>query len=149
MWYRTTCSVLFVVLATGTISCMPGSGDGADAGGTDTGPPTTCSAVPTCDTGDEAVTECPDGGNCYTRTECGTTLTCLPGAGDAGGGGDTGQSDAGDAGAIKDACGAAPLCDPGDKQVDNCPDGGSCYTNEVCQTTITCLRRGDAGADGG
>lgn len=40
-------------------------------------------------------------------------------------------------------CLAAPTCDSGDRRVESCPDGGSCYTETSCGQTITCLRGGD------
>ena len=106
----------------------------------DTGEPVdVCLALPTCNRGDRKVSECPDGGSCYTTTVCGTTITCLRGAGDAG---DTGEAN--------DVCTAAPVCNRGDQRVDTCPDGSSCYTQTRCQHSITCVDRpADAGIDGG
>jgi hypothetical protein len=81
----------------------------------------TCDAYPECDAGDLEVASCGSGGDCYSRTACGTTITCQrPYAN----------------------CKALPTCDAGDPQVldfDDCKTADSdCYSRTTCGITIWC-----------
>lgn len=136
---RIICWVV-VVAAVGLVGCSDAETEGESDSEADTGPPVTCLAVPTCDGGDEQVEACPDGGSCYSLTECGSTITCVRKGGDAGDPVDTGPPI---------SCDAYPSCDEGDEEVQTCPDGGSCYTRTECDSTITCLSTGADTGDGG
>ena len=80
-----------------------------------------CGAYPSCDDGDAQVISCSSGDDCYTRTVCGTTITCK-------------RPDAN--------CKALPTCDPGDPKVtdlDDCKLASSdCYSRTTCGVTIWC-----------
>lgn len=40
------------------------------------------------------------------------------------------------------SCLAMPVCESGDAQVDECPDGATCYENSMCNSTILCEEGG-------
>jgi hypothetical protein len=63
-----------------------------------------CNAYPSCDDGDEEVSgTCPASASCYTRTLCGSTITCQEGSGGAAGSaGSNGSGSSGTAGAACD-----------------------------------------------
>jgi hypothetical protein len=80
-----------------------------------------CGATPSCDADDLEVVSCGSGADCYTRTLCGTTITCQR---------------------PYENCKALPTCDAGDPRVtdlDDCKLATSdCYTRTICGTTIWC-----------
>jgi hypothetical protein len=86
-----------------------------------------CDAVPTCDKGDATVSMCPASTpvgihlSCYTRSACGSTISCVH---------------------PESACTALPQCTVGDIEVtaiDTCSKPGiSCYPVTECNFTIHC-----------
>jgi hypothetical protein len=86
-----------------------------------------CDAVPTCNKGDVTVSMCPASTpvgvrlSCYTRSVCGTTISCVH---------------------PESACTALPQCNAGDIEVtaiDTCSKPGiDCYPVSECNFTIHC-----------
>jgi hypothetical protein len=80
----------------------------------------TCNGVPSCDPGDYQATSC-DGGECYTRTACGTSILCKKqGVG----------------------CDVAPTCDAGDVTITQtqCNNSFNCYERTSCGATVYCMK---------
>lgn len=131
------CPGLLVLACGGTTgtSNHVGGGTGArqDGGARDSGVMGTggcCAAIPNCRFGDTVVTsltECPDGASCYEVEMCCARVACLERA---------------------VPCGPAPACAPHDRQISACPEPEpqtvtgpySCYTEEACDTVVTCAR---------
>jgi hypothetical protein len=94
-----------------------GSFAGAGAGGF----AGTCSAYPSCQAHEYAVTDpayCEPDGGCREVSLCGTTIWCT----------------------TPTICDGYPSCDEGDFRLSGaCPPDGSCYERTSCGLTITCL----------
>lgn len=82
-----------------------------------------CTALATCDAGDERIASesaCPADASCYSRTLCGQTVWC------------TGSDNA--------QCAAVPVCPPSSIEVKDCPSNAECESVTVCGSTIQCMK---------
>ena len=84
-----------------------------------------CTAMPACNPGDREVPVCPSlkGTTCYTRSACGSTITCQH----------------------TEACTERPACDAGDEEVKDTSTcsvpGAKCYSRTECGFTVWCVDR--------
>ncbi len=86
-------------------------------------PSASCNAMPSCAFGENEVPSCDTAASeCQPVTVCGSTIFCE----------------------TPPPCEAVPTCDEGDEEQPSsvCPDDASCYTVELCTTSILCLDNG-------
>lgn len=139
--------VLIAVVAATGVGCTWTSGNDSDdgTGGAGDASDIRCLATPTCDRGDGEVSSCPDAASCYTETECGETITCLPGAGDAGPVGPP------DSGPTPDGGGASCPSPSSSNPDAGCLDVAVCCfkesTGETCRYANPCVAPDDPGSE--